>query len=143
MIRELEKNEIEDIMNIWEKSTIEAHKFISEDYWIRNHAVVKEKYIPQSKTFIYEKNKEVKAFISVINKGFIGALFVDVGCQGQGIGTKLINFTKGIYNELSLAVYKENKKSVKFYKKVGFTIEKEQINEDTGEKELIMTWSIN
>lgn len=142
MIRKLRKEDINDIMEIWEKSTIKAHKFIPEDYWLKNYFVVKETYIPLSKTFIYEENGNNKGFISIIDDKFIGALFVDVNYQGQGIGTKLIEFAKQNYKELSLAVYKNNEKSVDFYKKVGFIIEKEQINEDSKEKEFIMSWSI-
>lgn len=142
MIRELRKEDINDIMEIWKKSTIKAHKFIPEDYWIKNYSVVKETYIPISETFIYEENGKNKGFISIIDDKFIGALFVDVNVQGQGIGTKLIEFAKQKCKELSLAVYKNNEKSVDFYKKVGFTIEKEQINEDSNKKEFIMSWSI-
>ena len=38
----------------------------------------------------------------------------------------------------SSAVYKDNKKSVEFYLKNGFTIIKEQLNDDSGYIEYIM-----
>ena len=41
---------------------------------------------------------------------------------------------------LNLTVYKENKRAVLFYEKMGFTIEIEQINEDNDKEELRMYW---
>jgi len=140
MIREMKEADIDIIMEIWKKSTIKAHSFISETYWLESYNLVKEQYIPMSKTFVYEDSDGVKGFISIIEDVFIGALFVDVKWQGQGIGARLIDFVKKDYKKLSLAVYKENEKSVKFYEKMGFSIEKEQTNESTNEKEYIMNW---
>ncbi|GAA0177461.1 N-acetyltransferase [Clostridium sediminicola] len=142
MIREFRIEETNEIMEIWKDSTIKAHKFIPESYWLTNYSLVKEIYIPMSKTFVYIDKEKIKGFISIIDDTFIGAVFVDVKYQGQGVGTTLINFAKNIYSKLNLAVYKENEKSVGFYKKSGFLIESEQINEDTDKVEFIMSWSI-
>ena len=140
MIRELESKDIEQVMEIWKESTIKAHNFISEDYWIESYKIVKDDYLPISKTFVYVEEKDIKGFISILNGDFIGAIFVDINSQGTGIGTALIDFVKSKYDKLSLAVYKNNKKSVEFYKKSKFILEKEEINEETNEVELIMTW---
>ena len=77
-------------------------------------------------------------FISVIDKEFIGALFVDNNYQGLGIGSKLIRYVDSIYDELTLTVYKENSRAVNFYKSIGFNILDEQINDDTGSIEYYM-----
>ena len=58
--------------------------------------------------------------------------------QGQGIGKNLIDYAKNLYDNLSLAVYKENEKALEFYKKMGFKIISENINEDTNCVEYIM-----
>lgn len=142
MIRELRIEETNKIMEIWKESTIKAHKFIPESYWLKNYSLVKETYIPMAKTFVYIEDEKIKGFISIINDEFIGAVFVDVKYQGQGVGTALIGFVKNKYSKLNLAVYKENKKSVGFYKKLGFVIEKQQVNEDTDKEEFIMSWAI-
>lgn len=142
MIREFKNDDMNSIMKIWLKGTIEAHKFIPEGYWLKNYTLVKETYVPSSKIFIYEENGQNKGFISIVNDAYVGALFVDVNYQGNGIGTSLIGFAKNNYKKLSLAVYAENQKSLHFYQKSGFTIDNEQINEDSGVKEIIMSWSI-
>lgn len=138
MIRQLQNKDIDKIMEIWLESTIDAHKFISKEYWNENYNIVKDVYIPISKTFIYEDNDDIRGFISIINNDFIGALFVEKNYQSQGIGKSLIDYAKNLYDNLSLAVYKENEKALEFYKKMGFKIISENINEDTNCVEYIM-----
>lgn len=140
MIRDYKNEDIDCIMKIWLSAATEAHKFIPEEYWLNNYWVVKESYIPSSKIFVYEEEECIKGFISICDDDYIGALFVDINCQGKGIGTKLLESVKKSCRILKLAVYAENKKSVHFYLKSGFSIVYEQINEDSGVKELIMSW---
>ena len=138
MIRKLNEADIDKVMDIWMKSTIKAHDFISKEYWQNNYNTVKEVYIPMSETFVYKDAQGIKGFISVINNEFIGALFVDIDFQGNGIGKQLIDYAVSKYGKLQLAVYKENKKSVEFYINRGFKIIEEQINDDTGSIEYYM-----
>ncbi|MEG2786329.1 MAG: N-acetyltransferase [Romboutsia sp.] len=138
MIRKLEDKDIDRVMIIWKYSTIKAHNFIDEKYWENSYDIVKNVYIPASETFIYEEDKEIKGFISILNKEFIGALFIDINTQGRGIGSKLIDYAIKNYKKLNLAVYKDNKKSVEFYLNKGFDIITQQVNEDFGFKEYIM-----
>ena len=138
MIRNLENKDIDKIMDIWLKSTIKAHDFISEEYWKNSYTTVKDVYIPIAETFVYKDHDDIKGFISIINNEFIGALFVDIDAQGNGIGKSLIDYAMDKYKKLNLAVYKDNKKSVEFYIHRGFKIIKEQLNEDSAHKEYIM-----
>lgn len=138
MIRKLTNIDIDKIMDIWLESTVKAHNFISREYWESNYKVVKDVYMPMAETFVYEEEGETKGFISIINNEFIGALFVDVKFQGMGIGSKLIDYSVGKYKKLTLAVYKENQKSVEFYTRKGFKIIEEGLNEDSGYTEYIM-----
>ena len=143
MIRKLEDKDIDKVMNIWLESTIKAHDFISKEYWQNNYNTVKEVYIPMSETFVYKDVQGIKGFISVINNEFIGALFVDIDFQGNGIGKQLIDYAVSKYGKLLLAVYKENKKSVEFYINRGFKIIEEQINDDSKNVEYIMEKSLS
>ena len=143
MIRKLNEADIDKVMDIWMKSTIKAHDFISKEYWQNNYNTVKEVYIPMSETFVYKDVQGIKGFISVINNEFIGALFVDIDFQGNGIGKQLIDYAVSKYRKLQLAVYKENKKSVEFYINRGFKIIEEQINDDSKHVEYIMEKSLS
>jgi len=142
MIRVLKNTvtEVNRVMEIWIKATIKAHNFISEEYWNENYSVVRDQYIPMSNTYVYVEGDEIKGFISIINEEFIGAVFVDIDCQGKGIGSKLINHVKEKYDRLELAVYKDNEKSVYFYKKVGFEVLREELNDETNKIEYIMSF---
>ncbi|MEG0134723.1 MAG: N-acetyltransferase [Cetobacterium sp.] len=131
VIRKLENKDINKIMSIWLESTIKAHEFIDKSYWENSYIIVRDVYIPMAETYVYEDNDEIKGFISIINKEFIGALFIDNHYQGKGAGTKLLEFVKNIYGKLTLAVYKDNIRSVEFYKKLGFKIIGEGPNEET------------
>ena len=131
--------EIDNIMAIWLSSTIQAHDFISEEYWNKSYDLVKNTYLPQSETYVYTENGDILGFISIINKEFIGALFIKREYQRKGIGKELIEFVKSHYDVLSLAVYKENKDAVNFYINRGFKSISEQLNEDTNEPEYIMS----
>lgn len=143
MIRKLNEADIDKVMDIWMKSTIKAHDFISKEYWQNNYNTVKEVYIPMSETFVYKDVQGIKGFISVINNEFIGALFVDIDFQGNGIGKQLLDYAVSKYGKLQLAVYKENKKSVEFYINRGFKIIEEQINDDSKHVEYIMEKSLS
>jgi putative acetyltransferase len=141
MIKEFHQSEVDEVMHIWLDTTTAAHSFIPEKYWIGNYNIVKEQYLPLSKTFVYQEALTIKAFISIIENTFIGALFVAKEYQGQGIGLKLINHCKLQYSKLELAVYVKNIGAVNFYKRCGFKIQKEQVNEDSGFKEYVMCWT--
>ena len=132
--------QIEQVMNIWFTSTLQGHPFIPKAYWEANYKIVKEQYLPLSKSYVYEEGQKVRGFISLIEGNFIGALFVEVQSQGKGIGKALIDYCKAQHEVLELAVYVENKKAVDFYKKQGFHIIAEHENEDSKAKEYEMRW---
>lgn len=137
-IRKLKDNEVDIVMTIWKESTIKAHSFIPKKYWENNYDVVKNVYIPMAETYVYDEEDKIKGFVSIIEGGFIGALFIDINFQGLGIGSKLIDFVCNKYKKLTLAVYKENYNAVDFYKNKGFKIVSEGKNDDSGFDEYIM-----
>ncbi|MDK2868418.1 MAG: putative acetyltransferase [Clostridiales bacterium] len=132
-------DEIEAIMRIWYDATIKAHPFIPVSYWQGNYEIVKNEYIPGSETFLYCEGSEAKGFISIIERVFIGALFVDPAHQGQGIGKQLLSYVMNKYENLSLAVYIQNENAVSFYRKMGFSVISEQLNSDSQVPEYLMS----
>lgn len=108
-----------------------SSRFYRKKYWEDNYNTVKYDYIPVSDVFVYEDEENIKGFIAIINNEFIGALFVDNNYQGCGIGRKLIEHTINLYDNLTLSVYKDNTKSVEFYKKMNFEVVSESIDEGT------------
>jgi len=140
MIGKLEDHEINDIMSIWLQTTVTAHSFIPEKYWIESYDKVIEGYLPFSTTFTYKEDGIIKGFISTRDNSFIGALFVLKDYQGKSIGKKLINYCKSLYSSLELCVYVKNENAVNFYKNCGFVIKSKQPNENSGFMEYTMSW---
>lgn len=142
MIRKYQPEDIEKILNIWLKGSIQSHNFIGDDYWHNMVPIIKKYYLPNTDTYVFEDKHQVKGFLSLIDEKYIGALFVDPVYQNQKIGSKMVGYMKKIYPELSLKVFIKNTTALKFYQKNGFKIVAEQTDDSTGEKELLMSWSL-
>ncbi|MNJ69241.1 putative N-acetyltransferase YjaB [compost metagenome] len=72
----------------------------------------------------------------------LAAIFVSPLHQGRGIGKILIEHAVQQRGTLSLNVYKENAQSISFYLKYGFECMDEQVDPNTGHKEISMRKSI-
>lgn len=140
MIRNLKDNDIDKVMELWKESTMEAQSFIPDEYWLENYDNVKNNYLPNSNTYVYEEDGEIKGFVSLIENIFIGGLFLKIDSQRKGIGSKIIDFLKTEYDILQLAVYDKNVRAMNFYLKSGFKITNSEIDEKTKEKEHLMEW---
>ena len=60
--------------------------------------------------------------------------------QSQGIGKLLLNFVKEKKTKLYLNVYQKNTHAIHFYQREGFEIQREGLDEVTGEKDYVMVW---
>lgn len=132
-----EKN-LDEIMKIWLYTNIEAHNFIDEDYWYNNFETVKE-LLPKSDIFLYIKEGEILGFIGIMEKNYIAGLFIKKEFQKLGIGKKLVEHCKDIYEKLELDVYEKNKNAVLFYERNEFNIEEKSI-EENDEMQYRMVW---
>lgn len=139
MIKILQPNQIDDVMNIWLASTTRAHPFIPESYWARNFMIVKKQYLPNAVTFTAEEDGQVQGFISMMGN-HIGALFIAPAFQKQGIGSSLLSHCKKEYDQLTVSVYVKNQNAVGFYRSQGFGIDEEKLDNAAGELEYLMSW---
>ena len=119
MIRKLREEDITKVMTIWTKGNFKSHDFIDKDYWLLNFNKVKNEYLPNSETYVYIEDNEIKGFVSVMDENYIGALFVKEDSKRKGIGRKLINYCKEKYDELTLQVYEKNIDATLFYVAMG------------------------
>ncbi len=139
MIQDFNISKLDEVMKIWLITNIKAHDFIPEQYWFNNFALVKN-LLPQADILVYQDNSSIQGFVGITNISYIAGLFVADQFQSRGVGSALIEQCKQLYFFLELDVYVKNEIAVKFYKKHGFKIQKEKINEDTKEKEYSMVW---
>ncbi|WP_313071559.1 N-acetyltransferase [Lacrimispora sp.] len=138
MIREFKTKDLDDVMKIWLDTNTNAHDFIQKNYWQDNYDEVR-RMMPEAEIFIYENNQTIQGFIGLMDD-YIAGIFIDSGCQSQGIGKALLDHAKKVHSNLSLQVYKNNEGAVRFYVREGFSLVKEQKDENTGEIELVMAW---
>lgn len=138
MIRKFEKGDINDVMQIWKNENIKAHQFISKKYWENNYNYVKE-ILPNAEIYVYVIEENIVGFIG-LDQNYIEGIFIDTNNKCNGIGTSLLNKVKEDKDNLTLSVYKKNLNAISFYKKNGFVIIKESIDERTNEVEYIMSW---
>ena len=138
MIRELQRDDINKVADIWLDTNIKAHSFITAKYWKGNFKLVKELLL-QAEVYVYENNQEIQGFIG-LNGEYIEGIFVSYENQSQGIGERLLNYIKNKKSKLSLSVYQKNSRAISFYQREGFEIQYKDLDKATGEKEYIMLW---
>ena len=133
MIRILQENDLGVVMQIWLDTNIDAHGFISREYWISNYATV-EKMLPHAEIYVYENDdtEQIEGFIGVTDH-YIAGIFVKAESQSKGIGKQLLDYVKGRKEELNLSVYQKNVRAVRFYQREQFLIRSEYIEKETNE----------
>ena len=61
--------------------------------------------------------------------------------QTKGIGKQLLNHVNRVKSILELRVYQKTEKEIKFYFLEKFSIQSENVDDNTGEKEVLMVWN--
>ena len=141
MIRKYEEKDIDELLDAWYSASKVAHPFLSEDFFDRERKNIRELYIPNVETWVYEKDSKVVGFISLMENE-VGAIFLDPDLHGTGIGRALMEHAKSLRTFLELYVFKENKIGRNFYDKCGFIKMYEHPHEETGfmQLRLKLTW---
>ena len=62
MIRKLLNGDIDRVADIWLKTNLKAHYFISNQYWKSNYELVKE-MMSQSEVYVFEADKMIQGFV--------------------------------------------------------------------------------
>ncbi|MGM9522959.1 MAG: GNAT family N-acetyltransferase [Faecousia sp.] len=140
MIRTLKHEDLNDVMQIWLGANLQAHSFISKEYWIEHFDFVRE-MISQAEVYVYEnvRTHTIEGFIG-LEENDIAGIFVTESVQSIGIGKQLLDYVKLIKQSLCLRVYRKNERAVAFYRREGFVIRGQSVDADTGEEEFLMVW---
>ena len=67
MIRKLLNGDIDRIADIWLKTNLKAHYFISNQYWKSNYELVKE-MMSQYEVYVFEADKMIQGFVGLNDK---------------------------------------------------------------------------
>lgn len=139
MIRTFQAGDLEAVMSIWLSVNLEAHAFVDPEYWKRNFDAVTA-MIPQAEVWVSEDGTKINGFIGVVDD-YIAGIFVDASARAAGIGSQLLDRARQDRKSLRLSVYKKNAAAVSFYRRRGFQIDKESVDQGTSELEYTMTWN--
>ncbi|RFA29303.1 N-acetyltransferase [Alkalilimnicola ehrlichii] len=137
MIRSFQADDIEQIIDIWLAASIEAHDFIAPSFWRSQADDMRNIYVPNAETYVYADRDTIRGFFC-LREDSLAALFVAPAYQGQGIGRRLMEEALQRRRDLTLTVYKQNRKSIRFYQGCGFEQVAEKIDEHTGHAALVM-----
>lgn len=132
MIRKHRKNDLDQILNIWNESSSMAHPFLKATFVQKVKEDMRNIYIPDSDTWVFENDKEVIGFISMIGNE-IGGLFVVPESHGSGVGTKMLDFISKKHELLEVEVFEKNNIGRSFYKKQGFNLDSKYDHTESGE----------
>ena len=138
MIRTFCRPDLDSVAGIWLKTNLSAHDFVPEEYWRDNFLPVKE-MLGKAEIYVYTDGGEIQGFIG-LDGNYIAGIFVRQEAQSRGIGRELITFVKEKKPELTLHVYEKNQRAVRFYEREGFAVQSGDVDENTGERELLMIW---
>ena len=138
MIRILQETDIDRVMALWLDTNLKTHDFVPAEYWRSNFEPVKE-MLPQAEVYVYESAGEIQGFVGLSGE-YIEGIFVVDEMQSQGIGRRLLDHMKATKDTLYLSVYQKNTRAIRFYHREGFVIQREGLDESTGEKEFTMLW---
>lgn len=140
MIRKHEEKDLEIILDIWDKASTFAHPFLPASFVEKVKKDMREIYIPNSESWIFEEKGNVVGFIGMMDNE-IGGLFVLPEFHSNGIGTQLVNFVLQNFKTLEVEVFEKNKTGRAFYQKYGFVNDKKFKHEESGEEVLRLKFS--
>ncbi len=119
MIRTFKKEDMNALINIWDKANALAHPFLPADVTQQIRRDIHEVFLPNAETWVLDENGIPLGFITMIGAE-IGGLFVDPAHHRKGIGRRLVEHVVALKGPLSVEVFKENRIALPFYGRCGF-----------------------
>ena len=132
MIRLYEEKDTEAILELWYQASLRAHSFLTEKFLDQERTNLREQFLPNSQTWVKEKEGQVVGFISLIENE-VGGIFVHPHWQKQGVGKGLLDKAASLHEILELDVFAANEQGRAFYAKYGFRPIRQFEDEATGE----------
>ena len=124
MIRQYRTADLEPVLDVWYRANKLAHPFLDEATLAKVRAMVRDIYLPNTETWVYQKDGKLLGFIGLITKDptdvEVGAIFLDPDHIGKGYGKALMDHAVALYGDLKLDVFKENHIGRRFYARYGF-----------------------
>jgi putative acetyltransferase len=133
MIRKYKESDIDEILEVWYQASRMAHPFLDADFMGMEKRNIRDVYIPNTSTWVFEKEELVLGFISMMGNE-VGAIFVRPDYHGIGIGRQLMDFVSDFHEEMEVEVFERNNVGRAFYDKYGFELLEELVHKETKNK---------
>ncbi len=122
MIRPFNTGDLSITMEIWLDSSIKAHPFIDRNYFVMSYEKFMRDQLLANKSFVYEIEGKVVAFISIQENMTIAAINVAWDYRNKGIGEKLLDFAIEKYQQLNVELFRDNTDTIEFFTDNGFEV---------------------
>lgn len=140
MIRKYKETDTEAIIAVWYASSSLAHPFLDAAFMEKEKQNIRDIYLPNTETWVYETEDSLDGFISMIGNE-VGAIFVTPEKHGLGIGKQLMDWVAQLHAELEVEVFTKNTIGRAFYDRYGFVTQKSHLHEETGNELLRMKFT--
>ena len=135
VIRPYTDRDLADVLDVWYLASLEAHSFLSEEFFDTERQLIAEQWLPASETFVFEMDGCVVGSVSMSGNE-VGGIFVTPEYQNRGVGRALLNHVAASRSYLELDVFKANTTARRFYESYGFRLVNEHVNDTTSFPEL-------
>jgi GNAT superfamily N-acetyltransferase len=143
MIRPAHADEYDEIARVWMESWVSTGLEQASNYLLANlRARLRREVENGWSLFVADDGGRFAAMLALRpSDGCLGQLFIAPDYQGQGLGKRLLAFTrKQMPNEIWLRCVRENDKAWRWYEREGFVFEKEEVNPMTGFMMKVYRW---
>lgn len=120
MIRRYINSDYGPLINIWERSVVFTHNFLSKEDYEAIHSKLQE-YFSVVDVYVYIKAGKVVAFMGVSDNE-MEMLFCDPDYFRQGIGSSMVNYAVQFLNIKYINVNELNSQAIDFYKSMNFIV---------------------
>lgn len=119
------------MVDVWYAASLLATPFLDDDFLAAEKDAIRNVYLPNADTWVYERTGTVIGFLSMLGDE-VGAIFVAPESQGEGVGRALMDHAVSLAGEVFLDVFRDNVIGRRFYDAYGFKFEHEYLHEPTG-----------
>jgi GNAT superfamily N-acetyltransferase len=134
-IRPARASEYDRVAEVWMESWVSTGLADASDFLLANlRARVAHEIENGWSLFVAADGERLAAMLALqLRDNYLDQLFVAPDAQGQGLGRRLLAFTREqLPNEIWLRCVRENEKAWRWYEREGFLFEKEAVAFSTG-----------
>lgn len=130
MIQRYIHSDYSPLIEIWEKSVMFTHDFLSKEDYDFIHSKLPE-YFENVDIYVYKKSGKLAAFMG-IDDNKIEMLFCHPDYFRQGIGSSMVNYAVKFMQIKYIDVNVQNIQAMQFYKSLGFIVIGKQFHDVFG-----------